>query len=102
MRLIVLAAAVFGSIACTSAAFALDGSSTITGPQGQTATRSGSANCADASCTRSGSVTGPQGQTTTGNRTVTRTAPGQWSAQGSATGRGGRTVSRSSSLQRGK
>lgn len=102
MRTIVLAAALFGSIAYTSVAFALDGNSTVTGPQGQTATRSGSANCADASCTRTGSVTGPQGKTSTGARTVTRTAPGQWSAQGTATGRNGRTVSRTGNLQRSR
>ena len=102
MRKIILIAALFGTVAITPGAFALDGQSTVTGPQGQTATRSGSADCADGSCTRSGTVTGPQGQTGTRNRSVTRTAPGQWSAQGSATGRRGGTVTRSGSVQRGR
>ncbi len=101
MRNVVIIAALFSSIALTPMAFAWDAQSTVTGPQGQTATRSGSANCADGSCTRSGSVTGPQGQTGTRNRTVSRTAPGQWSAQGTATGRRGGTVTRSGSVQRG-
>lgn len=101
MRKIVIIAALFGSMAVAPVAVAQDAQRTVTGPQGQTATRSGSANCADASCTRSGSVTGPQGQTATRNRTVSRTAPGQWSAQGTATGRRGGTATRSGSVQRG-
>ncbi len=101
MRRIVFMAALFSSIAMSPAAVAWEAQSSVTGPQGQTATRSGSASCADGSCTRSGSVTGPQGQTATRNRTVTRTAPGQWSTQGTATGRRGGTVTRSGSLQRG-
>ncbi len=101
MRKLLLAAAMLGSIAIAPAASAWEAQSTVTGPQGQTATRSGSASCADASCTRSGAVTGPQGQTGTRNRSVTRMAPGEWSAQGTATGRRGGTATRSGSVQRG-
>jgi len=102
MRKIAIIAALFGSIAVAAAAVAQDVQRTVTGPQGQTATRSGSANCADGSCTRSGSVTGPQGQTSTRNRTISRTAPGEWSSQGTATGRRGNTATRSGSVQRGQ
>ncbi|NKC31673.1 hypothetical protein [Falsiroseomonas selenitidurans] len=101
MRKILLVAAMLGSVAGVPAASAWEAQSSLTGPQGQTATRSGSLNCADGSCTRSGSATGPQGQTATRQRNVTRTAPGQWSAQGTATGRRGGTATRSGSVQRG-
>ena len=101
MRKFLVTAATLGSVAFAPTAFAWEAQSTVTGPQGQTMTRSGSASCADGSCTRSGSVTGPQGQTATRNRTASRTAPGQWSAQSTATGRHGGTVTRSRSVQRG-
>lgn len=101
MRKLLLAAAMLGSIVIVPAASAFEAQSTVTGPQGQTATRSGSASCEGGNCTRSGSATGPQGQTAARQRSVTRTAPGQWSGQGTATGRRGGTVARSGSVQRG-
>ena len=128
MRKLLLAVAMIGGIAFAPAASALDAQSavtgpqgqtatrsgtasceggnctrsgTATGPQGQTATRSGTANCEGGNCTRSGTATGPQGQTVTRNRSVTRTAPGQWSGQRSATGPRGGTATRSGTVQRG-
>ncbi len=100
MRNILLAAAMLGSLAFVPAASAQEAQRSFTGPQGQTATRSGTANCADASCTRTGTATGPQGRTATRERTVTQTAPGQWSAQGTATGRFGGTATRSGTVER--
>lgn len=100
MRNILLAAAMLGSLGFVPAAFAWEAQRNVTGPQGQTATRSGSANCADGTCTRTGTATGPQGRTATRNRTLTETAPGQFSAQGSATGRFGGTATRSGTFQR--
>jgi hypothetical protein len=101
MRAFLLVAAVLGSVAFAPVASAFEVQRTTTGPQGQTATRSGSATCADGNCTRSGSVTGPQGQTATGQRSITRTAPGQWSGEATATGRRGGTATRSGSVRRG-
>ncbi len=102
MRKITLIAALLGSFALTATAVAQEAQRTVTGPQGQAATRSGSVDCADGSCTRSGSVTGPRGQAATRNRTISRTAPGEWSSQGTATGRRGNTATRSGSVQRGQ
>jgi len=100
MRRILLVAAAIGSLALAPAASAWEAERNVTGPQGQTATRSGTANCADGTCTRTGTATGPQGRTATRNRTLTETAPGQWSAQGTATGRFGGTATRSGTVQR--
>ncbi|MEL6101248.1 MAG: hypothetical protein AAFR68_08010 [Pseudomonadota bacterium] len=52
--------------------YGCSGSVTITGPYGNTVTRSGDASCADGTCRRSGSVTGLQGETTTINRSISR------------------------------
>lgn len=101
MQKLLLAVAMLGNLAIVPAVSAGEAQSTVTGPQGRTATRSGSADCADGTCTRSGTATGPQGQSATRQRSVTRTAPGQWSAQGSATGRNGGTATRSGTVQRG-
>lgn len=100
MHKITLITVLFGAMAITPMAVAAEAQRTFTGPKGQTATRSGSANCADGSCTRSGSATGPQGKTATGNRNITRNAPGDWSSQGAVTGRNGGTATRSGSVQR--
>jgi len=102
MRKLLLAAAMLGSLVIVPAAFAAEAERTFTGPQGQTATRSGSATCEGGTCTRSGTATGPQGQTATRQRSVTRAAPGQWSGQGSTTGPRGGAATRSGSVQRGQ
>jgi hypothetical protein len=102
MRIVLLVAALLGSVTFSPAASAFEAQRSVTGPQGQTATRSGSVDCADGNCTRSGSATGPQGQTATRQRSVTRAAPGQWSGQGNATGPRGGTATRSGSVQRGQ
>lgn len=47
------------------AVYGCSGSATADGPQGNTVTWSGSANCDDGICTRSGSATGPNGGTAT-------------------------------------
>jgi hypothetical protein len=54
------------------AAYGCSAEATITGPAGQTATRSGSASCADGTCSRSGTVTGPNGDSVTFNRSISR------------------------------
>lgn len=74
---------------------------TITGPGGQTGTRSKQLNCApeDSSCTATGQVTGPGGQSTTRSRQL-NCSPGDssCSATGQATGPSGKSASRSRQL----
>ena len=48
--------------------------------------------CAGASCSHAGGVAGPYGGIATNTGTVTRTAPGQFSNSGTATGPNGRSV----------
>lgn len=99
MRKITLITFLLGAMAITPMAIAAEAQKTFTGPKGQTATRSGSANCADGSCTRSGSVAGPQGKTVTGSGSAS-CADGSCSRSGSATGPQGKTATRSGSVQR--
>jgi hypothetical protein len=54
------------------ATYGCAGSTTTTGPQGNTINRSGSASCADGTCTRTHSVTGPNGETATFKRSLSR------------------------------
>ena len=44
----------------------------VTGPNGNTASRSGNASCADGTCTASRSVTGPGGESRSFERTISR------------------------------
>lgn len=53
-------------------AYGCSGSATVTGPSGNTVTRSGSAGCSGGTCTRSGTITGPAGESVTFRRSVSR------------------------------
>ena len=70
-------------------------SGSITGPRGNTDTFAGTSSCGGGSCSRATTFTGPNGRTVTGDKTVTRTAPGQFSSSGSVTGPNGGTISHS-------
>ena len=63
-----------------------------------TGSYSGSAGCANGTCSRSMTRTGAQGRTMTNSGSVTKTGAGQYSYSGSATGPNGQTRNRSGSL----
>jgi len=95
MRQTLLFAVLAGALALGSTAASAGWSrhGTLTTPRG-TYSSSASGGCAGGTCSRSGEITGPAGRTVSGNRTITRTAPGQFSSSGTVTGPNGGTVTR--------
>jgi hypothetical protein len=74
-------------------AFARQRSSTATGRNGGTVTRDFQSGCANGTCSRSRSVTGPQGNTHSHSGSATNNGDGTYSTQRSAEGRRGGTYS---------
>jgi hypothetical protein len=73
-------------------------SGSVTGPAGGVYHSQGGGSCAGGSCSYGGQTTGPYGGTFSRSGSATRTAPGQWTTQGTGTGPAGRSYNRSGSF----
>ncbi|RTL53558.1 MAG: hypothetical protein EKK40_03075 [Bradyrhizobiaceae bacterium] len=86
-------------LATISQAAAWSRSATVTTPRG-TYYRQGSGGCAGGTCSHSGSVTGPYGETVSRSGSVTQTGPGAYNYSRTTTGPNGNSVTRSGTVTR--
>ncbi len=70
-----------------------------TGPRGNSVQSDGKGSCANGQCNWTRETKGPQGHTATTSGSATRTAPGQWSTSATTTGSGGQSVKREGTFQ---